>query len=507
MNVHRSHRNLQGTGLLFTCVLCLTIVASAAGAPVITSVMPDKAGSAANITLTLHGSGFEPGAEIVLTPVNISPVIVGITPERPQDNLVASPMALVVSGNYVYANGPANSLEIINVTDPKNPVHAASFRTIANVVDIAITGHYAYVTGANVLEIIDITDPAKPVFTGFISSDTSDSVIQEAFGVGVSNNHAYVASVLTDTVEVFDVSNRSKPVFRARITNRDFGARLKNINNLYVSGKYVYASSAASNAVEIIDITNPVMPDHLGSLRNGTGGALLKTPSSIYARGKFAYVTSYGDNALEIINISDPKQPAHEGSLRDGETGAWLRDPYGVITAGNYAFVGTDKTLEIIDVTDPATPFHKFSTNAMKNSEPSYGPRKAFDISDGYAYLISTERITNGSPYNVDLKNSLEILDLGFIPTANVSVAGPESARCTINPAGRAPGRYNVVVTNPDGQMSVIAGAFEIMEPERNSTPIPSQNLPGTTPTAGEILPWAAVTGIAGALIIIRRFS
>ncbi len=507
MNVNRPQWYLHGMGVLFICVLCWTIVISAAGAPVITSVMPEKTDRAANITLTLHGSGFEPGAEIVLTPVNISPVIVGKTPERPQDNLVASPMALVVSGDYVYANGPANSLEIINVSDPENPVHAASFRTIGNVVDIAIAGHYAYVTGGNVLEIIDITDPEKPAMTGFISSYTSDSVLEEAFGVGVSNNHAYVASVLTDTVEVFDVSNRSKPVFRARITNRDFGARLNNINNLYVSGNYVYASSAASNAVEIIDITNPVMPDHLGSLRNGAGGALLKTPNSMYARGKFAYVTSFGDNALEIINISDPKQPTHEGSLRDGETGAWLADPYGVLTAGNYAFVGTDTTLEIIDVTDPAAPFHKFSTNARKNSEPSYGPRKAFDISDGYAYLISTERITNGSPYNVDLKNWLEILDLGFIPATNVSVADPERASCIIDPAGRASGRYNVVITNPDGQMSVMAGAFEIMEPERNSTPIPSQNLPGTTPAAGEPLPWAAVTGIVGALIIIRRFS
>ncbi len=507
MDACRFHRNPHGIFFILAFILCWTLVLPATGAPVISSVTPSEAGGAANITLTVCGSGFEPRAEIVLTPVNITPVLKGSIPDGSSEAFLIRPTTLIISGDYAYVTGPENHLDIINISDPAHPVHTTRMITRTNGIDMAIGGPYAYVIGGNALDIIDISNPAKPVSAGFISSDTSDSILHAAYGISVSQNHAYIVSILTNTIEVFDITDRQKPVFRSRIRSGDFGARFANPNSIHVAGNRAYITSSDRNAIEILDIANPVMPDHLGYLMNGTGGAHLVSPFHTITQGKYAFVANYQDNSIEILDVSDPHNPTHVTTLMIAAPTAGNSDPYGMKISGNYLFVGTENGLEIIDITNPVHPSLKYS----RDPSPYFrGPRAAFDIAEHYAYVIHTQ-VPSGIDYggDPDTKNTLEIFDIGFILATNVTISGQDEASCTIGlPQKPVSGLYNVVITNPDGQFGVLEGGFEIPESDdaKPGPDMPKENLPKTTPTAGS-LPFFPIAGILIIGIIFRKLT
>ena len=512
MNYYRAfmmnhQMRMRGTLIIFALIFFCIVSVFAAPAPVVISVTPATAINETNISLIISGSGFEPGAEILLTPVNMSPVLLSTTVGKTEEMFLVQPMDLVALENYLYLFDLGNSFTIVNISDPYNPVRTGRISLRTKGIAVATKGHYAYITGGGALDIIDISDPAKPVPAGYVSNDNSGTILREGFGIGISGNHVFIPSVLTDSLEVFDVTDREKPVFRARITNRDFGSKINNPNNIFVSGNYAYLTSAASNAFEIIDISNPRMPDHKGFLANGEGGALLTTPSSVYVKGNYAYVTSYGNNALEIIDISNPEKPVHAASLTNGETGAWLSGPYGVKVSGNYLFVGTDHTLEMIDITDPLHPHHKFSTN--NDSSPFiHGPGRAFDIRWRYAYVTRSKVGDGFNLSDIEPKNMLDIFDIGFIPATNISIYNPKNAMCSVDLSGRHAGMYNLVVTNPDGQFGVLEGGFEIPESDdaKPGPDMPKEALPKTTPTAGS-LPFSPIAGILFIGIIFRKLT
>jgi Ca2+-binding RTX toxin-like protein len=72
--------------------------------------------------------------------------------------------AVTVVGNYAYAVG--DTLEIIDISDPSNPVFKGNY-DIYDGQDIQIVGNYAYVAdGSSGLTIIDISNPTTPILKG-----------------------------------------------------------------------------------------------------------------------------------------------------------------------------------------------------------------------------------------------------------------------------------------------------------------------------------------------------
>jgi hypothetical protein len=58
-------------------------------------------------------------------------------------------------------------LEIIDISNPSNPVFKGNYDTSGSAWDVQIVGNYAYVTdGDSGLQIIDISNPAAPTLKG-----------------------------------------------------------------------------------------------------------------------------------------------------------------------------------------------------------------------------------------------------------------------------------------------------------------------------------------------------
>ncbi|WP_139294415.1 DUF4347 domain-containing protein, partial [Microcystis aeruginosa] len=189
--------------------------------------------------------------------------------------------AVTVVGNYAYAVG--DFLEIIDISNPSNPIFKGSY-AISEGLDVQIVGNYAYVADGNSgLQIIDISNPTTPTLKG--NYDTPDY----AQDVQIVGNYAYVAD--GDGLQIIDISNPTNPTFKGNYNTS--GQAL----GVQVVGNYAYVADGGSG-LQIIDISNPTNPTLKGNY-DTSGGAY-----GVQVVGNYAYVADWG-SGLQIIDISN----------------------------------------------------------------------------------------------------------------------------------------------------------------------------------------------------------
>jgi hypothetical protein len=429
-------------------------------APTVNYITPPTGINTGSVAITnLAGSGFETGAQVMLTPVNANPVHKGsIVDGGGLVPVLWRPNDVYVSGNYAYVTGIEDSLEIVNVANPTNPVHVGNITSGQNgamldgPMGVYVSGSYAYVVSWNsrALEIFDVSTPANPVLTGHVDfTHGNPSILNGVTDVYVSGNYAYVTCQNSNVLEIFDVSNKAAPVFTTSVTV------VKPIN-VYVSNNFAYVLSDVGDTLYIVDVSTPTAPVHKGSITNGDGSALLDNPKSVYVSGNYAYVASQDSQALEIVDVSNPADPVHAGSIVNGAGSVpYLAYPNGVAVSGNYAYVtniaGGTGSLEVVNITNPAAPAHVGSIVDGGAGTPILNQASGLAVSGNYAYVISLSH------------NSLEIMDIGTVNTVTaMNVVSDTKITGPIDLTGKAAGPYNVVVTNPDGQFGVLSGGFTV---------------------------------------------
>jgi hypothetical protein len=242
------------------------------------------------------------------------------------------PGQVVVQGNYAYvANYGANDLQIFNVSNPSNPVSVSSITTGSGAYSVSVQGDYAYVTadgGAGSLQIFNVSNPSVPVLVS-TTTTTSGNFIQL---VTVQGDYAYVAGGLANTLQIFNVSNPFEPVLTSTTAVNDAGY-------LDVQGRYAYI--IAGNALQILDISNPANPIILSTLYNVYIAASIQ--------GKYAYVAGYG-NLLQVIDISNPSDPTVVNSVALGAGSNITSNA--LFVQGRYAYLANNgtSTLQIFDL-------------------------------------------------------------------------------------------------------------------------------------------------------------
>lgn len=153
--------------------------------------------------------------------------------------------AVDVSGNIAYfSNG--GYLEVVDISDPANPIELGKVLTPAVVNGVAVSGSYAYVAdGGGGLRIIDVSTPSSPFEVGFF--DTGG----EAMSVAVSGSYAYVAD-FNDGLRIIDVSTPSSP---QEVGFFDTGSYALGVA---ISGSYAYVADGSLMVYE--SLTSPPLP-------------------------------------------------------------------------------------------------------------------------------------------------------------------------------------------------------------------------------------------------------
>ncbi len=345
--------------------------------------------------------------------------------------------------------GPTNPVPVTSITsgDEVNGKTYDNLQSPYFITTVKIgSGTYALVTassGGSGVQIIDITDPANPVPESSFDDDdtvTVDDVsmtfdkLYGSQGIATttigSSTYAIVAAFKEHGVQIIDITNPASPVPVASFGDGDtvtvngvnktfdklegaFGIAMATIG----SSTYALVSTYTDDGVQIVNITNPASPVPVASFGDGdtvTVNGINKTFDKLdggegiatvtIGTGTYALVTGYYSNGVQIIDITDPANPVPAASFGDGgrvsgvsKTFNELRGANGITTVtigtGTYALVTAfdDDGVQIIDITDPANPVPAAS---FGDGDTIGG--KTFDKLDG-AFGIDTVTIGTGT--------------------------------------------------------------------------------------------------------------
>ena len=275
--------------------------------------------------------------EIINVTNKSAPVHAGSIVDGQGGALLQGAQRVIVSGNYAYvASATSNALEIVDVTDKAAPVHAGNIidgqggAVIFDPQGVAVQGNYAYVSSGfgikNALEIVDISNPANPVHAAVLLNGQDGAQINFPLGLFVSGNFVYIANG-GNLLSVVDISDPLNPRHEAYLSDGVGGASLKYATSVYVSDHYAYVSSRDSNALEIVDLGSTDWAPkgystgiNVSSTTDIDAGVFNLTP---LPEGRYNIVVINSDGTQGVLNqaftISNvPPVPSFTGSPTSG---------------------------------------------------------------------------------------------------------------------------------------------------------------------------------------------
>ena len=279
-----------------------------------------------------------------------------------------------IEGNYAYIADGNAGLQIIDITDKKNPNIVGSSGGYAE--DVYVEGNCAYIAGDG-LQIMDIADKKSPNIVGRCETPGG------AHGVYVEGNYAYVAG--GDGLQIMDIADKKSPNI---IGNYKLEYIIKKeatewVNDIYVEGNYAYIAVFNSEmGLRIIDITDKENPSIIGSCDN--------TPLNVYGvyvEGNYAYITDK-EGGVFIIDTTNKEKLYIVGIVGSRNTPGGGFDIFGgldIYVEGNYAYATTwDPGFIIIDITDKKNP-------NIIGSCKTPGDANGLYIEGKYAYIADNE--------------------------------------------------------------------------------------------------------------------
>ncbi len=231
-----------------------------------------------------------------------------------------TPEAVYVQGRYAYVtNQDTSILTIMDVSNPARITSVGSVTLAGLLRDVYVQGRYAYVVSNNdTLNVIDVSNPKNPIRVGVVSTNLADP-----YAIYVQGRYAYVADVEANAMYVFDVSDPAAPTYVSSGTN--FTSLPTGI---YVQGRYAYIAAQGNDGVSIYDISNPAYPVHISTTTSN-----MSDPESVYVQGEYMYVTNLG-GTLGVYDVSNPASV----SFVDSESTS-LSVPRALFVLGQHAYL------------------------------------------------------------------------------------------------------------------------------------------------------------------------
>ncbi len=361
---------------------------------------------------------------------------------------------VAVIGKYAFVVSDVdNGFSVLDITDPKNPVHVASVDAVADgaplngASGLVVEGDYLYIVSDvdDALVIYDISDPTNPVLAGDVTDgDCNDDgcALDGAHGIAILGDVAYVVSENDDGITSFDISDKANPKFISALT----ASQLTGAYRINISDDKAFIASRGSDALVIVNIGDPknmFVEGYIGDAQNTAYhlGELRDVDISDH----YAFVVSYLEDSVSVVDFSDPNNLVLVDELidevcdldemalaPDEDSGgiftkiaraivgkAYAADPDNpcmldgadsIVIAGDYAYVGAaiDDGIDVIDISDPTNIHH---VGSIENGDNV--------LLDGVTSLdIEGDRLFATS----DVSNALEImrLDGAEMPTAKI---------------------------------------------------------------------------------------
>jgi hypothetical protein len=263
-----------------------------------------------------------------------NPVLLGNYPTSNPAELVAASgnRAFVVEVGWIGAGQYGRALHIIDVTNPASPNRVGLYETSGGdrytALVLSPTGEHAFLTlgaesgSAGRLEVIDLRTPATPsriAVYDTASIATGLAILGEQLLVGQSG------------LVVLNVSDPANPQPTGSSGNTGW------INRIAATGPRAYATGGQVG-FQIFDLSNPAQPQLLGGSSD-----FGSTKNGLTVSGGYVYGAAAG-SGVQVIDVSNPTDPRYAG----GNSAALAND---LAISGNHLFVAADSEgLQVFDL-------------------------------------------------------------------------------------------------------------------------------------------------------------
>ncbi len=248
----------------------------------------------------------------------------------------------------------STGLWIVNLENPNSIKSVSIFPTGWYINNITVDSSYhAYVAELNGgLKILDFSEPSAPKQIGNYFTD------EQVIDVVVSGGYAYLDC--DSDLQVLDISNISSPKlvgsvpFNDKITNNPIG----NFDFLCLNGLTIY-TARKSQKLFTVDVSNPAHPKITNT------DSLTGLPVGISQLNRYLYVAdedlSYPkpNSGVHIFNISNPNIPVEGGFLNVTGLGGLTVYKNSLIVLGGDTTLN-EYGLEKYDITNPTDPVSKY---------------------------------------------------------------------------------------------------------------------------------------------------
>ena len=181
--------------------------------------------------------------------------------------------------------------KIIDISNKSNPVIQSEITFAGEPSATDVSGDLAILAeGLTGIDLINITDPLNPVL---ISKYEDESGGTSFYDVAIDGDYAFCAT--SSGLEVIDISDVYNPISVRKVNSG-------NARVIEISGNYVYLSVSSKDFV-VIDISNPLTASEITHLNT------LQLPQDIAIEGSYAYV-AVGTSGIQKIDISTPSTPS-----------------------------------------------------------------------------------------------------------------------------------------------------------------------------------------------------
>ena len=336
-----------------------TLLGSAANDSIGVDVVVSSDGTRAYI------ADFEAGLQIIDVTDPSNPV----TMSAFDTNGLAYNVAVSSDGNTVYIADEEAGLQVVDVADSSNPLLLSTFDTAGTSIGVTLSSddRTVFIADVNSLEIVDISDAQSPFLVGSVSTSGT------AYGVGLSpdGNTAYVA-VAEAGLDIIDISNLSYPTLVSNLDTPGSARAVKLSNDGFTA--YVTDDTFGLQIVDVTDLANPVILSNFDTEGNSWGLALSSD-------GNFAFIADL--NSLQVIDVSDKAEPKSKGSfITSGSRGVALT------TVDNTAYIAQENALLIIDAS-----LSSIQVGDRMPAVVTYVSTEAEAIADSFSFKVNDGRL------------------------------------------------------------------------------------------------------------------
>jgi hypothetical protein len=424
-------RRVAGFAIAAGACLGVALATAPPGDPF--TVTPPHGAADATTTVAISEAAFDPGSRVALR--GGGPYLAGAytLPEGARSVEVHGNRACVA---YYSHGSKLGGIQILDVSDPTQPVRVASFETGDSGVGVGVNGAIAYIAFLNPytfiggLHVVDVAHPGGPLRLGtFYTFVDPQAMVVDGARVFVADGE--------DGLRAVDVSDPSNPVDAGAWTSAD-AAHPGTAHDVVVASGRAYVADGEAG-LRIVDVASPGGMAEVGAFApEGTDILSVVVETDGLGGGARAYVTDRS-LGLRVIDVSDPAHPAllSEMALPDVANGLALDGHLLYVAAGVSG-------LQVVDVTDPQQPRVVGSAGLVGNT--SY----FFDVT-----------VSDGRAYVADIINGLQVIDVRA-PAAPALAGGRDLPGTAVGAAlATGIGGDTALVASGDGGLAVLALAAD----------------------------------------------